>query len=146
MGDRVRMGSTGQDINGQLPGAVGTMDEGGLDIRRFAGAGNERHAAGDAFGQFGTQQKKHSRNIDIDRTGRHAGSAQGFAEGQEPEENGVVLEAEFRAFRQPAVALGRASAKTLLQIGQGPLQHRIVDRRFGFGFVIRRMQGAPFVE
>ena len=44
------MGSTGQNHNGQLPWAVGSMNEGGLYIRRFTGTGNKGHARGNAFG------------------------------------------------------------------------------------------------
>jgi hypothetical protein len=43
--------------------------------------------------------------------------------------NIMALEPELRAFRESAVAFGRATAETLLKVGQGRLQHRIVDRR-----------------
>ena len=42
--------SSGQNYYKQFPRAVGTVDQSGLDIRRFTGAGDKRHAAGDAFG------------------------------------------------------------------------------------------------
>ena len=41
----------------------------------------------------------------------------------------MALEPELRAFRKSAIAVGRAPAETLLKVGQGRLQHRIVDRR-----------------
>ena len=40
----------------------------------------------------------------------------------------MALEPQFRAFRESAVAFGRTPAEALLKVGQGPLQHRIVDR------------------
>lgn len=42
----------------------------------------------------------------------------------------MALEPEFRTFRESAIAVGRSPAETLLKVGQGRLEHRIVDRRF----------------
>ena len=42
----------------------------------------------------------------------------------------MALEPEFRTFRESAIAVGRPPAETLLKVGKGRLQQRIVDRRF----------------
>ena len=41
----------------------------------------------------------------------------------------MALEPQIRALRESAVTLGRPPAETLLKVGQGRLQDRIVDRR-----------------
>jgi hypothetical protein len=54
----------------------------------------------------------------------------------------MTLEPESRAFRKATIAFGRATAETLLQVGQGHLQDRIIDRRVCFDLVSRGSQSA----